>query len=44
MTPWNRLPLSHCDIDDILLKWQKQVANKKGVKRSVLGLSFMEKE
>jgi hypothetical protein len=44
IAPWNRLPLSHCDIDDILLKWQKQVANKKGVKRSVPGLSFMEKE
>jgi hypothetical protein len=44
MAPWNRLPLSHCDIDDILLKWQKQMANMKGVERSVPGLSFMEKE
>jgi hypothetical protein len=44
IAPWNRLPLSHCDIDDILLKWQNQVSNKIGVKRSVPGLSFMEKE
>jgi hypothetical protein len=44
MMPWNRLPLFHFDIDDILLKWQKQVANKKRVKKSVPGLSFMEKQ
>jgi hypothetical protein len=44
VTPWNRLPLFHCDIDDITPKWQKQVAKEKGLKRGAPGLSFMEKE
>jgi hypothetical protein len=32
------------NIDDINLKWYKQVEKEKGMKKAVPGLSFMEKE
>jgi hypothetical protein len=44
MTARERLLLFHCDINDITLKWQKQVEKEKGMKRAALSLSFMEKE
>jgi hypothetical protein len=44
MTSWKPLLLFHCDIDDITPKWQNQVEKEKGMKKAILGLSFIEKE